>query len=410
MVQGTHVAQLEMKEDPSRSQPRVAFVAGGGAIKAYAFHLGVLHGLEEAGVHFRAGTRWEPNSAPAGSREVDTYVGSSAGGCVTASLASGYSIDEMRRAVLGTARTVPTFGYRVMFAPIAPHPVRYARRVWRRRQLGQMKPHHLLDFGGLITGAGIERYFRRHVLPTNRFRDLHPNLFLVATQVNGSRKVVFGPSDSLGAEGYGSACAYYDNVEISEALAAAVSLPPLFAPYAITNAASGKVFHYYDGEVREPLSLNVARDIGAKFAIASSIWRPYDFVDRVGSLGDFGMMTLAEQALHQSIEQKVARDLALAAQVERALSQIRELGRRYGLSTQQIDELRDRVAQGAATSENAGAIRGTGVTRRGLLLPGLVSLSPRSHPPVFRCGVSGIESCVSGRPNLLRGAGFLSSA
>lgn len=333
-----------MNTTPHRRQPRVAFVAGGGAIKAYAFHLGVLVGLQESGFHFRSGTRWNPIEAPPGSREIDTYVGSSAGGCVAAGLVSGQPIDEMRRAILGTSSAVPSFGYRVMFAPIAPHPWRYASRMLRRYKLGILRPAHLLDVGGLITAAGMERYFRRYVLPTNRFTDLHPNLFLVSTQVNGARKVVFGPSDSLGESGYGAECAFYDNVEISEALAAAVSLPPLFAPFAITNAATGKVFHYYDGEVREPLSLNVAREVGASFTIASSIWRPYSYVEHVGSLAEFGMMTLAEQALHQSIEQKVARERALSRQVERALDAIRELGGGYGLMPREIEQIQDRVA------------------------------------------------------------------
>ena len=38
------------------------------------------------------------------------------------------------------------------------------------------------------TTAGVERYFRKHVLPTNRFTDLAPQLFLIATQVNNARK------------------------------------------------------------------------------------------------------------------------------------------------------------------------------------------------------------------------------
>jgi predicted acylesterase/phospholipase RssA len=201
----------------------------------------------------------------------------------------------------------------------------------------------VLDLGGVVTAAGMERYFRKHVLPTNRFQDLQASLFLVATQVNGSRKVVFGSRDSLGDQGYGADCAWYDNVEISEALAAAVSLPPLFAPYAIANAATGKLFHYHDGEVREPLSLHVARDVGADFAIASSMWRPYAWHERVGSLADFGMLTLAEQAIHQAIEQKVARELAHAEQVEHALALLDEYGQRHGIAPESLESLKQQV-------------------------------------------------------------------
>ena len=344
MMQGQGQQGSE-KAPRERPPSQLAFVAGGGAIKAYAYHCGVLRGLRDDGFRFRGGTRWEPVLAPPGAREIDTYVGSSAGACIAASLASGHDIDEMRNAILGKARTVPRFGYRVMYAPIAPHPGRYLWRLWRRYMLGLLRPHHVLDVGGLVTAAGMERYFRKHVLPTNRFQDLEPALYLVATQVNGFRKVVFGNTDSLGDDGYGRECAWYDNVEISEALAAAVSLPPLFAPYGIVNAATGKMFHYHDGEVREPLSLHVARDVGARFAIASSIWRPYAWQDRVGSLADFGMMTLAEQAIHQAIEQKVVRDLARAEEVEHALAILDEYGNRHGIAPASLQELKQQVCQ-----------------------------------------------------------------
>lgn len=325
--------------------PSVALIAGGGAIKAYAYHVGVLFALRDHGFHFRAGTRWEPVIAPPASREIDTYVGSSAGACVVAGVIAGQDLEEMRGAVMGEARTVPRFGYRVMFAPVAPNPTRYAQRLWRRWQMGHLKPHHLFDLGGVVSAAGMERYFRRHVLPTNRFGDLAPRVFLVATQVNGSRKVVFGPADSIGRDGYGSECAYYDNIEISEAIAAAVSLPPLFAPYGIVNPSTGKTFHYFDGEVREPLSLHVARDVRADFAIVSSIWRPYAYEDSVGSLAQFGMITLAEQALHQSIEQKVARDRTHTDQVEHAMELIARHGREHGLASEATAKLQREIAE-----------------------------------------------------------------
>jgi predicted acylesterase/phospholipase RssA len=177
------------------------------------------------------------------------------------------------------------------------------------------------------------------VLPTNRFGDLAPRLFLVATQLNGARKVVFGPTDSLGDDGYDDGCAYYDNVPISEALAAAVSLPPLFAPYAIVNPASGKSFHYYDGEVREPLSVHVARDAGADFAVTSSIWLPLTFKRDVGSLGDFGMVTVAEQALHQAFEQRVRRDRERAAELDQLLDMVAEHGRKQGWDDAGVEAL-----------------------------------------------------------------------
>ncbi|MFS6711988.1 hypothetical protein, partial [Staphylococcus aureus] len=49
-----------------------------------------------------------------------------------------------------------------------------------------------LKRSGIFSTAGIERYMREDVLPSNDFQSLEPDLFLVATQLNHSRKVVFG--------------------------------------------------------------------------------------------------------------------------------------------------------------------------------------------------------------------------
>lgn len=308
----------------------VALVAGGGAVKAYAYHLGVIRGLAEDGFSFGSGLRWEPRLPPPGVRGVDTYVGSSAGACVVSSVASGHTVDTLVGALTGDA-SVPRFGYHTLFVPVAPNPLRYLARLVRRARISDLRPRHLIEVGGILTTAGVEKYFRRHALITNRFSDLAVGLYIAATQVNGARKVVFGPRDSLGEEGYDRECAYYDNVPISQAVAAAVSIPPVFAPYAITNPTSGKRFHYYDGEVRETLSVHVARDAGADFVIASSIWRPYSYDDQVGTIADLGMVTLAEQALHQAVGQKVDRDREQADAFARVLDVIEAHGRTHAL-------------------------------------------------------------------------------
>ena len=324
---------------------KVALVAGGGAVKAYTFHLGVLRGMQEDGFAFRGGMRWQPKAAEAGQREIGCYVGSSAGACVVASLAAGHPPDQMHRALLGTAESVPKFGYRTLFQPIAPNPLGFAKRALKRLEIGDAWPHQLLDVGAIFTAAGVERYFRRHVLPTNRFADLGAELYLVTTQVNGARKVIFGPADSLGGDGYDAERAYYDNVPISQALAAAVSVPPVFSPYGIVNPSSGERFHYYDGEVREPLSLHVARDAGARFVIASSIWSPQRFDPRIGSLGEWGMSVVAEQALHQMIGQKILQDRLASERHDRLLELLEDYGGRHGIDESARAELRERVCR-----------------------------------------------------------------
>ena len=326
------------------ARPRVALVAGGGAVKAYAFHLGVLRAMDEDGFHFRSGLRWEPRCAPAGAREINVYVGSSAGACALVPMASGQGVEALYQGLRGTHPTAPTFGYRTLFVPVAPNPARYARRLARRWRLGGVRAQNLLDLSGVFSTAGVERYFRRHVLPTNRFADLAPDVYLTATQVNGARKVVFGPVDSITeGGGYDEDCAYYDNVPISQALAAAVAVPPVFAPYAIVNPSSGKRIHYYDGEVRQTLSAHVARDAGADFVIASSIWSPYRYDERMGSLGEMGMAVIAEQALHQIIGQKVEADRAEGRRMERLLQLVERRDRSLGLDARQTEAFKQEL-------------------------------------------------------------------
>ena len=74
---------------------------------------------------------------------------------------------------------------------------------------------------GLFTTKGIERYLRTHVLKENSFGSLGVDLYIVATQLNHSRKVVFGNFP----ETYKDKTIKYGNfATISEAVAAITRL------------------------------------------------------------------------------------------------------------------------------------------------------------------------------------------
>lgn len=326
--------------------PRVAFVAGGGAVKAFTFHLGVMAAMEEDGFFFEGGPRWEPRRAGEDTRRrINCYLGSSAGSLAAASVASCLPIEEVRAGLLGEAESAPRFGWRTVFAPVAPNPLGYLKRLARRTRVAGPKLDHLLAVGGMVSAAGIEAYFRRHVLPVSRFSDLSVDFFVTATQVNASRQVVFGPWDSLGEEGYDDQRAFFSNVPISQALAASTSVPPVFTPWTIENPATGSPIHYYDGEVRETLSADLAAKAGADFVISSSIWRPYHFDGRVGSLAELGMATLGLQALNQSLEQKARARQEDAAAHARLLERVAERDRKLGVPEEEtrahLEELGD---------------------------------------------------------------------
>lgn len=304
---------------------KIAFVCSGGASKAGAFHLGVALALQEQGFKFYGGIL--PSSgAPRqpGPMEIGTYVGSSAGSIICSYLAAGYSLDNIFNSFLSrspsepvrpediTPKILPKLTYQKMFrfrtelAREQLNQLAVLRKIFGELREGKLEALFQLKWlkaTGLFSGAGIEQYMREEVLLSNRFEDYVADLFVVATQLNHSRKVVFGkyafqppPSDLT--------CQYDNGVPISQACAASTALPPIFAPYPIRNE-HGRVVYYIDGEIRDTLSTHVAIDGGADLVIASYTHQPYHFLREVGSLTDHGLPAILVQSIYLLIEQKI---------------------------------------------------------------------------------------------------------
>jgi len=303
---------------------KIAFVCSGGASKAGAFHLGVALALQEQGFKFFGGLT--PTSGPApkpGPMEISSYVGSSAGSIISTYLAAGYSLDNVFNSFLGrrpeevppedrTPKILPRLTYQKMFK-IRPNigreqlsQLNLFRRIFSNLMDGNFEA--LLQFKwltatGLFSTAGIEQYVREEVLLSNRFQDYLPELFVVATQLNHSRKVVFGKY-SFQPPPHDVTCQYDNDVGISDACAASTALPIIFAPYPIKNQ-SNHIIYYIDGEIRDTLSTHVAIDAGADLVIASYTHQPYHFLREIGSLTDHGLPAIAIQSIYLLIEQKI---------------------------------------------------------------------------------------------------------
>jgi predicted acylesterase/phospholipase RssA len=301
---------------------KIAFVCSGGATKAGAFHLGVALALQEQGFRFFGGVV-DPN-APVktpGPMEISTYVGSSAGSMISSYLAAGYSLDNIFNSFLSrepsnpqdmVPKVLPKLTYQKMFRlrpELAKEQVKQVFTV--RNLLGdvmQGKWESLFQFRwlkstGLFSTLGIEQYLREEVLPSNRFQDYLADLFIVATQLNHSRKVVFGKY-SYQPPPHDLTCQYDNDAPISEACAASTALPFIFAPYPIKNA-KGNPIAYVDGEIRDTLSTHVAVDAGADLVIASYTHQPYHFKKEIGSLTEHGLPAILIQSIYLLIEQKV---------------------------------------------------------------------------------------------------------
>lgn len=340
-----------------RERQNVALALSGGGIKAAAFHIGVCLALREKGFRFAGGSsesierQYSDNSLT-----FKTYVGSSAGSVISTFLASGYDIDSIIEAFLqgtGFGRFTRRKGEKKGFLkPLtykdifglnikASHPTRFINRMFRKQPVISGGLEVLLKRGimvdGLFTTDNLEQYFRDNVVGNNDFKDLGVQLYVVATQLNHSRKVIFGPFDETTKDDRIKYAAY---ASISEAVAASASLPPFFAPFGINND-KGKEIYFFDGEIRDTLSTHVAADHGCDLVISSYSMQPYHYNSEIGSLTNYGMPLIFNQALYQLVQQKIASHIENHDQIGKVLFEVETYMNEQGIQP----EVRDRVLE-----------------------------------------------------------------
>ncbi|MBY0452302.1 MAG: patatin-like phospholipase family protein [Bdellovibrionaceae bacterium] len=312
-----------------QNKKKIALVLSGGGIKAAAYHIGVCLALKEKGFVFSGGSKeWVqqkfPNptkgNAESNKPTIRLYVGSSAGAFVASVLASGKSIESLITAFQVGFGSSPSYdlpkedrikqlGYRHIFNLNSKRILSWMPETLLQKSILTGGFEVFLKKGfklnGIFNTNGLERYLRKYVLDENDFSRLGVELYVIATQLNHSRKTIFGPY----LESYkNETTKHIGYTKISEAVAASTSLPPMFAPYPVQKP-DGKIIYHYDGEIRDTLSTHVAADHGADLIIASYSMQPYHFNAEVGSLHTFGMPAIINQALYQVLEQKVARHI-----------------------------------------------------------------------------------------------------
>ena len=310
---------------------KIAFVCSGGATKAGAFHLGVALALQEQGFGFFGGTI--PNrgqnqddasqSIPKpGPMQISTYVGSSAGSIISSYLAAGYSLDNIFNSFLDRKpsshdpadhfpKILPRLTYQKMFK-IKPrlgreqiNQLKHFRKIFSDFFDGNWEAliqFKWLKMTGIFSTVGIENYIREEVMPSNHFQDYLPDLFIVATQLDHSRKVVFGKT-SYQPPPHDLTCQYENHVGISDACAASTALPVIYAPHGI-RGKDNRMTYYIDGEIRDTLSSHVAVDAGADLVIASYTHQPYHMPGEL-SLTEHGLSAIVIQSIYLLIEQKI---------------------------------------------------------------------------------------------------------
>ncbi len=140
---------------------KCAFVCSGGGLKAYAFHLGALRALEEAG--FRRTSAADPRESAVADDldlKIQSYIGSSAGACVAAACIYFQTIEEAEGVIGLKKSTHPRFRPRTLFRPNLSF---FSNRT------------------GVFDASAVERYFRERATD-NDFRTIGPEVYICATQ------------------------------------------------------------------------------------------------------------------------------------------------------------------------------------------------------------------------------------
>lgn len=337
-----------------REKKKIALVLSGGGIKAAAFHIGVCLALKELGFRAAGGQKEIvrqkfPDNDPL---TIRMYVGSSAGAFIASILAAGYPIESLINAFQVGSGQEPSYskddiqylkpmGYRDIFSVNGGNFLNLIPDMFLRRSLVVGGVETFLKNGfklnGLFTTRGLEKYLRKEVLIENDFSRLGVELFVIGTQLNHTRKAIFGsfPNSEKTAT-----IKYIGYSTISEAVACSAALPPVFAPYGITRP-DGKEIFYFDGEIRDTLSTHVAADHGADLVISSYSTQPYHYTPEMGSLHKYGIPVIVNQALYQVIQQKIARHIEHQSTIRRIYEDVDSFFKEHKLP----DELREQLLQ-----------------------------------------------------------------
>jgi NTE family protein len=276
-----------------RKQSKTALVLGGGGFTGGVYEIGALRALDLLAVNRTI-------------NEFDVYVGTSAGAFIGSMVANGITPEEMMRVVnrdlpsplsdisLGTLLQP---NYSGILRKSLTFPLRVAGVA--REFVSHMREISAVDLvnglagglpSGVYTGAGIERYVEKALSDpdrTNDFRLLNSELYLTATDLDSTERVVMGDGEWM-------------DVPISTAVAASGALPMIYEPVRVNGR------EFIDGGIRSTTNIDVAVEHGAKFIVVVNPVVPFvnDFRKRIPTImgtrarriSDMGFTAIGNQA------------------------------------------------------------------------------------------------------------------
>lgn len=291
-----------------KSRSKTALVLGGGGFTGAVYEIGALRAFDLLAVNRTV-------------NDFDVYVGTSAGAFVGSAVANGVTPEEMMRVLnknlpsplrdmdLGMLLTPNYKGFASAAAQLPFRLVGVARDIVRTlAETSVMDVATGLAAGlpkGLYTGAGIEDYVAEMLADPDRtddFRLLERELYLPATEIDTTERIILGDGD-------------WRDVPISRAVAASTALPLVYEPVEIKGR------EMMDGGIRSTTNIDIAVEKGAKFIVVVNPIVPFvnDFSKRVPTIfgsrirrvSDMGFVALANQAvrmiahdrLHRAVEE-----------------------------------------------------------------------------------------------------------
>jgi NTE family protein len=292
----------------ARRTSKTALVLGGGGFTGGVYEIGALRALDLLSVNRTV-------------NEFDVYVGTSAGSFIASMLANGITPEEMMRALnrrLPSAIREMDQGtlLRPNYGGIASSALLFPLRLAgvARELAGRIGEVSLMDVAtglsaalptGLYDGRAIERYAEEVLSDPDRsndFRLLEPELYLTATDLDTTERVVMGEGE-------------WAEVPISSAIAASGALPMVYTPVELNGR------QFVDGGIRSTTNVDVAVERGAKFIIVVNPLVPFVndfrhqiptvFGTRARRIADMGFAAIGNQAfrimshdrLHRAVEQ-----------------------------------------------------------------------------------------------------------
>jgi NTE family protein len=278
----------------SRRKPsKTALVLGGGGFTGGVYEIGALRALDLLAVNRTI-------------NGFDIYVGTSAGAFIGSMVANGITPEEMMRVInrdlpsplsdidLGTLLQ-PNYGGFVRKSLTFPLRVAGVAREFLSH-LGEISAVDLVNGlagglpSGVYSGAGIERYVEEALSDpdrTNDFRLLNSELYITATDLDSTERVVMGDGEWM-------------DVPISTAVAASGALPMIYEPVRVNGR------EFIDGGIRSTTNIDVAVEHGAKFIVVINPVVPFvnDFRKRIPTImgtrarrvSDMGFTAIGNQA------------------------------------------------------------------------------------------------------------------